>query len=207
MTYPRHTSTATLAILLITIPWISCGSAGTSAYGSCLAWICTDRIHWSPATTYPRLHPGDTFQVLLKITPSTPMNAVFLKLHEFGTPVYEVINGPTPINVIMSCGAIRPNTTKPYLWTIRILPDTRWINGTAPLEVFTQFSKTDTDASVVSFDALYAFIEPALTKGTTRTTNQTTQPVPASAIKPQIVFLCLWLTLLLFVTRHHHHRL
>lgn len=143
----------------ILLAFASCASAGSCPFGSCHAWVRIGDTSWSPSTVYPRLHPGETFEVLLMFNPSVPLTGFFCQLYEFGTPVYEVIDGPSRINTIVSYGKTSPGINYSYLWKVRVPPDTRWVNGTAPLEVFTQFSQSDTDRKTVSFDVLYAFIE------------------------------------------------
>ena len=149
-------------LLLFSIP-LACApslvTAGSCSYGSCSAWIRTDNDSWQPATIHPQLHPGGTLEIIVVLTPSIPTSGVFCKLHEFGTPVYETVHGPSAINTVICCGDTLPGVNLTYHWVVRVLPNTCWINGTAPLEVFAQFSKSDTDAETLSFDALCAFIE------------------------------------------------
>jgi len=45
-----------------------------------------------------------------------------------------------------------------YTWTVHVRPDTSWVNGYAPLEVFVQFNTNDTDDLRITFDVLTAYI-------------------------------------------------
>jgi hypothetical protein len=41
---------------------------------------------------------------------------------------------------------------------MQVRSNTTWVNGYAPLEVFVQFNKNDTDEMRISFDVITAFI-------------------------------------------------
>ncbi len=180
-----------------------CVSAGSCSFGECHAWVRIGDSSWSPATFFPLLHPGDTGEVLLIITPSVSLSEVFCQLHEFGTPVYEVIKGPSMINTIVSRGDIQPGINYTYLWKVRVLLDTFWINGTAPLEVITQFSQSDTNMKTVTFDVLYAFIEGPprpLVKGEHDDIHGNISPIPIPFLT--VLLSILLINISLYVTTH-----
>jgi sarcinarray family protein len=141
---------------LIIVP---CVSAGSCNYGTAEAWIRVGDGPWKLATQHPILHPGDTFEILVKIRASTWVSAVFCELHEFGTPVYDSLEGPSEINELLSRGVTKPQEEIWYLWQIRVSPQTKWLNGSAPLEVFIQFTLSDDDSQTITFDALCGYIE------------------------------------------------
>jgi hypothetical protein len=136
-----------------------CLMARSCAYGTGETWVSIANGAWMPATQHPHLRPGDTLEVIVKIKATIPLSKVFCELHEFGTPVYEVLKGPSRINELLCLGTTGPDSVVCFLWQIRILPETRWINGTAPLEVFIQFTKSDDESRTITFDALCSIIE------------------------------------------------
>lgn len=112
-----------------------------------------------PATQHLHLKPGDLIEIFVKIRTSLRLSCVFVKLHEFGTPVYEVMQGPSAIDELLSQVHPQQNTNISYYWRLRVQPRTVWTNGTAPLEVFTQFTDCDGKIQVISFDVFNAYIE------------------------------------------------
>ena len=134
-------------------------SAGDCPYGSLHVLFRKPGETWQNATAHPRLKRGEEFEIQITLTVKKNLSVVFLKLHEFGTPVYMVSEGPTPIEKILECGhSVKTNQTFTYLWKIRVRPTTSWVNGWGPLEVFAQFNMNDTDVCTINFDALNAYI-------------------------------------------------
>jgi len=133
--------------------------AGECDYGSVHAWFQASDGRWENATAHPRLHRGEEFRVKIMVSPTINLQVFFVKLHEFGTPVYEVLEGPTQIEQLFEYRQkLRPNQTFMYQWTLRIRPATYWTHGNAPLELFTQFNRNDTDECQVIFDVITAYI-------------------------------------------------
>jgi hypothetical protein len=60
---------------------------------------------------------------------------------------------------------ILPNQTFTSTWKLRVRPNTTWVNGYCPLEVFTQFNRNDDDECRVSFDVITAFVIDELWEG------------------------------------------
>lgn len=185
-----------ILLLVLCLPLVSNPKAiaGSCEYGSCHAWIRINHASWQPATIHPRLHPGETFEIIIKIHPIIPTAAIFCRLYEFGTTVYEVTEGPSPINTLISAVNNSMDAELTYYWVIRVLPDTQWINGTAPLEVFTQFSAVNGSSQILSFDVLCAFIE-----DTGRSSYQADQaPIQESPPYASILIYCKILMVLSF---------
>ncbi|MBN1861788.1 MAG: sarcinarray family MAST domain-containing protein [Candidatus Thermoplasmatota archaeon] len=146
-----------LLFFIITSP-VSC--AGQCAYGAVFAWFQVSETAWENATAHPVLSPGELFKIKINLTTTTDVAVFFLKLHEFGTPVYKVISGPTDFEQLLECrGPIHAGQTYSYLWDIQVRNDTQWVNGYAPLEVFVQFNRNDADAAMVNFDVIIGFIQ------------------------------------------------
>jgi sarcinarray family protein len=134
-------------------------TAGECSYGLVHAWFRTGDDTWINATVHPMLKRCEEFEITVMVTAKTELQVIFLKLHEFGTPVFEALKGPTAIEQLLECRQkILPNQTFTYLWRIRVRPETTWVNGYAPLEVFVQFNKNDIDEERIGFDVITAFI-------------------------------------------------
>lgn len=144
---------------LFFISTIPVHTASECKYGSVQAWFQASDGTWMNATAHPLLKRGEPFNIKITITPATNLQVFFLELHEFGTPVYEVVDGPTAVEQLLECWMPnKSNQSFPYLWKIKVRENTTWVNGYAPLEVFAQFNKNDTDENRINFDVITAFI-------------------------------------------------
>jgi len=140
-------------------PVIPLISAAECDYGNVNASIRLSNGVWRKATSHPVLKRGETFDIKVVIGTKTVLQHLFLKLHEFGTPVFDVIEGPTEIDQILeNHGTIPSGTMFVYTWTVQVRPNTSWVTAYAPLEVFMQFNKNDTDERRINFDVLTAYI-------------------------------------------------
>jgi sarcinarray family protein len=148
-----------LVVLLCVVLFGSLSSAAECDYGFVSARVRLSDDVWTNATAHLKLQRGECFDVQVTVRTTTRLLAVFIMIHEFGTPVYQVFFGPTAINqVLENRGALPSNTTFTYVWSIQVRPDTIWINGLAPLEVFVQFNKNDTDERRIQYGVLTAYI-------------------------------------------------
>jgi len=144
--------------LLFLVGEVSC-RAGDCPYGSAQAWFKDYKGLWENATAHPVLHQGAAFEIRVVVTIGISVSVFFLKLHEFGTPVYEVIEGPSKIEQILEQrGMMKPGMCFSYAWKLQVRTDTSWVNGYAPLELSVQFNKNDEESASVHFDVLTAFI-------------------------------------------------
>ena len=145
-----------LLFILNTIPVLT---AAECNYGSVHAWFRSSGCEWQNATAHPWLKRGESFEIKIVVTTKTDLQVFFLKLHEFGTPVFEVVEGPTLMEQFLECRQkISSDQTFSYSWKMRVKADTTWVNGYGPLEVFVQFNKNDTAEYRVDFDVITAFI-------------------------------------------------
>lgn len=145
--------------LLLIIAMSPVYSAGQCQYGTVFAWFKASETDWENATAHPVLYRGEIFTIKIVVTPTVDVSAFYLKLHEFGTPVYQVLTGPTTIEDLLECrGNISVGQSHSYLWNIQVKNDTTWVNGYAPLEVFVQFNKNDVETAIVDFDVFTGFI-------------------------------------------------
>jgi sarcinarray family protein len=134
-------------------------SASECDFGSAQAWFRVADGHWENATAHPILQRGEPFDIKIVITVKTELQLLFVKLHEFGTPVYEVVEGPIGMEQLLECRQmISPGRCFTYTWRMRVRSNTTWVNGYAPLEVFVQFNKNDIDEMRISFDVITSFI-------------------------------------------------
>lgn len=144
-----------ISILLI----IPVYSAGQCAFGSAYAWFKSSNDTWMNATVHPLLRRGEPFEIQVVVTSSINLSMVFIKLHEFGTPVYDVIEGPTAMEQLLECPHLTiAGQSSRYRWTMKVRDDTSWVNGYAPLEVFVQFNKNDTAVLSIHFAVITAYI-------------------------------------------------
>ena len=155
------------AVLLFVIQLIGPpSSAGECCYGSVHAWFQGSNGQWQNATAHPVLKPGEVFQIKIIVSPATICQAFFIKLHEFGTPVYEVLAGPMQFEELLeNRGKIQVNQPYTYQWTVRVRPTTTWTYGSAPLEVFTQLNRNDSEECRIDLDVIVASILPGVQTG------------------------------------------
>lgn len=152
-----------LLFIINTIPVLT---AADCSYGSVHAWFRTSDGEWENATAHPLLKRGESFEIKTVVTAKTDLKVFFLKLHEFGTPVFEVLEGPTAMEQLLEYQQnILPDQTFTYAWKMRVRSDTIWVNGYGPLEVFAQFNKNDTTEYRVGFDVITAYIVDELWEG------------------------------------------
>jgi sarcinarray family protein len=141
-------------------------------YGLVQAWFRTSEGDWENATAHPLLTRGEPFEIKINLTSKTILRVVYLKLHEFGTPVYEVITGPSALEQLLEDrSSILSHQSSTYIWRMRVRANTLWVNGTSPLEVYVQFTKNDYDDESVSFDVINAFIMDELWEHYTQETS------------------------------------
>ena len=152
-----------LLFIINTIPVLT---AAECNYGSVYAWFRTSDSEWENATAHPLLKRGESFEIKIVVTAKTDLQVFFIKLHEFGTPVFEVVKGPTMMEQLLECRQnILSDQTFSYAWKMRVRADTTWVNGYGPLEVFVQFNKNDIAEYRVGFDVITAFIVDELWEG------------------------------------------
>jgi sarcinarray family protein len=180
--------------------FINSGHAGDCEYGLVHAQVQTPQGVWVNATAHLLLHPGEQFRLAVTVTLKTSLSALFLKLHEFGTPVYEVVEGPTEMEQILSYqNPIHAGQAFTLIWNLTVLSNTSWIEGYAPLEIFVQFNKNDAHEDMVSFDAVIAYItqdeKGKMTKDTSLLDNQKNDvnKKECSTIFSTIPVLCVFL--------------
>ena len=155
-----------LLFIINTIPVLT---AVECSYGSVHAWFRTSDGEWENATAHPLLKRGESFEIKTVVTIKTVIQVFFLKLHEFGTPVFEVLEGPIAMEQLLECRQnILSNQTFTYVWKMRVRSDTTWVNGYGPLEVFAQFNKNDTTEYRVGFDVITAYIVDELWEGSSK---------------------------------------
>ena len=155
----RYLGTTFFISLLILSSTAPIHRAGECPYGSVHAWLRTSDGEWENATAHPMLKRGESFEIKIIVGIKTDLRVVYLALHEFGTPVFEVITGPSTVEQLLEqWGPIQSDQSWSYIWKMRVRANTSWVNGYSPLEVFVQFTKNDADDSSVTFDILNAFI-------------------------------------------------
>lgn len=133
--------------------------AGDCPYGSAQAMFKISDETWENATAHPLLHRGETFEIQVVVTTYTELSVFFLKLHQFGTPVYSVRDGPSMMEQIFEHREMMaPGQSFSYVWKMQVDANTSWVNGYAPLEIYAQFHKNERELASVHFDVLVAYI-------------------------------------------------
>jgi len=159
-------------LLLFSIFFVSVVNAGECSYGSMYAWFRRDNEEWQNATAHPTLKLGEEFDVKVVITAKTDLSVIFFKLREFGTPVFEVLDGPTSMDEILECGrSMKTGDNFTYIWRVHVKLDAKWVNAYGPLEVFIQFNKNDHDHCTVYFDVITAYVANEYWENYNATTN------------------------------------
>ena len=164
----RYTKHILLLILVIIISnsFLLTANAGECEYGELYAWFRKHDETWTNATSHPTLKLGEEFEIKANITAKKDLSAMTLQLYEFGTPVFEVLDGPSVIDEYIDCGYnLMTNDSFSYTWKLRVRPNTSWVDGFAPLEVFSQFDKDQNDNCKVSFDVIVAYVTDELWEG------------------------------------------
>jgi sarcinarray family protein len=166
-------SRALVVVWMIVVLCTCCSSptihAGNCQYGSVHAWFQSPDGELLNATAHPNLKRGEIFHIRVEVTLKTMLGVFFVKLHEFGTPAFEVLDGPTCMEQLLECRQKHSsNQTFSYHWTMRVRPDTTWVNAYAPLEVFVQFNRNDTECCIVDFDVITAYIANEVWNGTSQ---------------------------------------
>lgn len=155
----RYLSTTFFISLLILSSTAPIHRAGECPYGSVHAWLRTSDGEWENATAHPMLKRGESIEIKIIVGIKTDLRVVYLALHEFGTPVYEVITGPSTMEQLLEhWGPTQAHQSWTNVWKMRVRANTSWVNGYSPLEVYVQFTKNDADDSSITFDILNAFI-------------------------------------------------
>ncbi len=156
--------------------------AGECTYGTVKAWFRGSQGEWVNATAHPLFHRGESFEIKLSITSVTALRVVYVKLHEFGTPVYEVISGPSIMEQVLEhWSLLGANQTWNLSWILRVKTNTSWVNASSPLEVFVQFTKNEDDDASVTFDIINAYVLDSLWE---QYTSENNQDDPISQDKP-----------------------
>lgn len=178
----RRRAWISLSALLVIPFLIPVTNAGDCSFGSAHAWFQGPDGGWQDATAHPILRPGQVFQIKLTLTLMKNCSVFFLKLHEFGTSVYEVVTGPTRLEELLSQQSrMQTNESYTYTWTLRVRPATTWTQASAPLEVFAQLNTNDSVSCEIDFDVINAYIQrgfppiPTETQATEQHTSHTPQ--------------------------------
>lgn len=168
--YMRKTGIASFILIfslfLLTV-FLPVTTAGGCDYGSLYAWFRKDGNEWQNATVHPTLKLGEEFEIKVTATAKKDLAGMSLQIDEFGTPVFEVVDGPSVVGEWIDWINLKTNDTFTYIWKIRVRTNTTWVEGYAPLEVFSQFDKEYDQNCKVSFDVITAYILDELWDGYT----------------------------------------
>ena len=135
------------------------------AYGMVNAWVKLEGdTEWREATVDGvTLEVHEPFQVKVEITTKVGAN-VYSELYDPGvTKVYEVIEGPSKNGETIDNYDCPVGWTKTYEWTVR--PTGEFKEGTAPWNIFVQFSKNYDDYLILDKTILHAYISPSEWQG------------------------------------------
>jgi len=194
--------------LILLICYFPSATAGECDYGSMYAWYSIDGEIWENATAHPTLKLGEEFFVKATVTSKTELLVMSMRLHEFGTPVFEVIDGASEIEERLECARnLDPEDNFTYIWELRVRPNTTWTNAYAPLEVLSQFNIDSEYDCTVSFDVIAAYIEDELWEGyigDSDTTPENGNETPGAPGFELLVIMCSIVIVLLSKKRQIH---
>jgi len=111
------------------------------SYGVCDAWLSKDKITWLNTTIDSmNLLPGEIFYVKTYVSVKKDPVWVALLFFEPGVEsekqsTYEILEGQTSMCSMVDLGKFHLYDSKTILWTLRVKPDTKWVNATAPLNI------------------------------------------------------------------------
>jgi len=136
------------------------------AYGTVNGWVKLEGdTEWREAPVEGvTLKVHEPFEVKLEII--TKFESLLdLKLYDPGiTKAYEVIKGPSKNDEWIYAGEwLSPGEKKTYEWSVRPTGDFK--EGTAPWNVFVQFTKTMSDYDTIDKTILHAYISPSEWQG------------------------------------------
>jgi len=154
-----------LVVVFAAIVMLPTSQAWECEYGEVNAWVkLQGDTEWREATVEGvTLKVHEPFKVKLEVTTKVKVH-VGLTLYDPGiTKVYEVIEGPSKNDEVIDNYNCPVGWTKTYEWTVR--PTGEFKEGTAPWNVFVQFTKTMSDYDTIDKTILHAYISPSEWQG------------------------------------------
>lgn len=137
-------------------------------YGTFDAWFSTDGINWSNTTVDDIiLLRGEPFFIktsMCTIEPLVRVGLMFIEPGETdpGGSTYEIIDNEISMFEPYLYGSIeKPFHTIYHIWSFKVKSDTRWVQATAPLNVYVQFDSLDSDfidSDEISFTLVCPYI-------------------------------------------------
>jgi len=154
-------------------------SAGECEYGTMKAWFSKDGINWENATVHNATSKlGESFFIKAVIRSKIDLVSIDVKIWETGEnnvddSTYELLEGPSCFFTYYDIYPVSKNDSFTYIWKFRVKPDTEWVDGNAPLNIYTQFDKTDQDNDGISFTIVNMYIQNILWNNYTESLNDT----------------------------------
>ena len=154
-------------------------SADECEYGTMKAFFSKDEINWENATVHNATSKlGEPFFVKAVIRSKIDLMSIDIKIWETGEndvndSTYELLEGPSCFFTYYDIYPVSKNDSFTYIWKFRVKPDTEWVEGNAPLNIFTQFDKTDLNNDGISFTIVNMYIQNILWNNYTESLNDT----------------------------------
>jgi len=151
--------------------------AGECEYGTMKAWFSKDSSTWQNATVNNiSIKRGEPFFIKTTVKPHIDLLSIDIKIWETGennaeNSTYELLEGPNSYFRFIDIYPVLINDSYTYIWKFRVKPDTEWVNGNAPLNIYVQFDKTDKDNDGIYFTITNLLIEDILWENYTRSSN------------------------------------
>lgn len=166
----KKTTITILSILIISSIFIINQSvqAGECQYGTIKAFYSKNQINWEQATVNNvTLKRGETFYIKAEITSKIDLLSIDLKIWETGeqnqkTSTFKQLTGPDCFFGVYDIIKVEKNKNFTLIWKFQVKPDTKWVNATAPINIFAQYDKNTTDNKRIYFTAVNPYIEDEL---------------------------------------------
>jgi len=166
-----------IIILFILTIYFPTANASECEYGTMKAWFSKDGSTWQNATVENvTCRRGEPFFIKTTVKPSNDLLSIDIKIWETGennaeNSTYELLEGPNCYFRFIDIYPVLINNSYTYIWKLQVKPDTEWVNGNSPLNIYTQFDKTDKDNEGIYFTIANLFIEDNLWSNYTENSN------------------------------------
>lgn len=177
----KYKTTIVLALIVFfIILFIPSSNAGECSYGALKAWYSKDGVHWRNATVDNAIGKlGEPFYIKAIVEATTDLMSIDIKIWETGetdaeSSTFERLEGPECFFSYYDIIHVSKNDTYIYIWKFCVKPDTEWVDGNAPLNIYTQFDKNEDDTKGISFTLVNMYIQNILWENYTENMNDNT---------------------------------
>jgi len=152
-------------------------NAGECEYGTIKAWFSKDQQTWENATVdNATAKIGEPFFIKTTVKAKIDLPSIDIKLWETGEnnsedSTFELLEGLNCFFTYYDIYPVSKNDSFTYIWMFRVKPDTSWVNGNAPLNIYVQFDKNSSYNRGVEFTVANIYVENIFWENYTGTSN------------------------------------